>query len=87
METPRGVGVDHRYRQIRNDVATRVAQEDRDLSGPEGILGCHQDGQATEGGNLTPWVTNEFEHDGIRQSGSVFKRPVHIVKEKGGALT
>jgi hypothetical protein len=42
---------------------------------------------AAEVGNLTPWITNEFEHDGIRQSGNVFKRLVQIVKEQGGALT
>ena len=42
---------------------------------------------ASEVGNLTPWITNEFEHDGIRQSGNVFKRLVQMVKEQGGALT
>jgi proline iminopeptidase len=37
-------------------------------------------------GNLQHWVTNEYEHDGIRQSGSVFKRLVEMVKEAGGPL-
>jgi proline iminopeptidase len=37
-------------------------------------------------GNLEHWVTNEFEHDGIRQSGNVFKRLVEMVKERGGPL-
>ena len=41
---------------------------------------------AAEVGNLTHWVTNEFEHDGIRQSGTVFKRLVEMVKERGGPL-
>ena len=41
---------------------------------------------AAEVGNLTHWVTNEFEHDGIRQSGNVFKRLVEMVKECGGPL-
>lgn len=37
-------------------------------------------------GNLDVWITNEFEHDGIRQSGSVFERLVTMVAEKGGPL-
>ena len=41
---------------------------------------------ASEVGNLTHWVTNEFEHDGIRQSAEVFKRLVAMVKERGGPL-
>lgn len=41
---------------------------------------------ASEVGNLTPWITNEFEHDGIRQSAGVFKRLVGMVKEQGGPL-
>jgi proline iminopeptidase len=41
---------------------------------------------AAEVGNVTPWITNEFEHDGIRQSGNVFKRLVQMVREQGGAL-
>lgn len=41
---------------------------------------------AAEVGNLTHWVTNEFEHDGIRQSGNVFKRLVEMVNERGGPL-
>lgn len=37
-------------------------------------------------GNLDVWITNEFEHDGIRQSGAVFERLVAMVAEKGGPL-
>ena len=37
-------------------------------------------------GNLDFWITNEFEHDGIRQSGAVFERLVELVAEKGGPL-
>lgn len=37
-------------------------------------------------GNLDFWITNEFEHDGIRQSGAVFDRLVTLVAEKGGPL-
>ncbi|MGE0279978.1 MAG: alpha/beta fold hydrolase [Rhizobiaceae bacterium] len=37
-------------------------------------------------GNLDHWITNEFEHDGIRQSGVVFQRLVDLVKDKGGPL-
>jgi pimeloyl-ACP methyl ester carboxylesterase len=39
---------------------------------------------AAEVGNLAHWVTNEFEHDGIRQSGAVFNRLVEMVRERGG---
>jgi len=35
-------------------------------------------------GNLEHWITNEFEHDGIRQSAGVFKRLVGMVTERGG---
>ena len=37
-------------------------------------------------GNLDAWVTNEFEHDGIRQSGSVFERLLSMVAETCGPL-
>ena len=37
-------------------------------------------------GNAEVWITNELEHDGIRQSGSVFERLVTMVAEKGGPL-
>ena len=30
------------------------------------------------------WVTNEFEHDGIRQDGKVFKRLLEMIRETGG---
>jgi hypothetical protein len=35
-------------------------------------------------GNLTHWVTNEFEHDGIRQDTAVVKRLLAMVVELGG---
>lgn len=35
-------------------------------------------------GKVDFWITNEFEHDGIRQSGSVFRRLLDMVREKGG---
>ncbi|MDR3472120.1 MAG: alpha/beta fold hydrolase [Devosia sp.] len=41
---------------------------------------------AAEVGNLTHWVTNEYEHDGIRQNVEVFKRLVTMVKERGGPM-
>jgi len=41
---------------------------------------------AAEVGNTTHWITNEFEHDGIRQSPNVFKRLVEMVRERGGPL-
>ncbi len=37
-------------------------------------------------GNVDVWITNEFEHDGIRQSGAVFERLVAMVADKGGPL-
>jgi proline iminopeptidase len=38
-------------------------------------------------GNLRYWITNEFEHDGIRESADVFQRLVRMVAEKGGPLS
>jgi proline iminopeptidase len=35
-------------------------------------------------GNMDSWITNEFEHDGIRQSGAVFQRLVGMIRDKGG---
>ncbi|MEQ1768278.1 MAG: alpha/beta fold hydrolase [Devosia sp.] len=40
----------------------------------------------TSVGNLTHWVTNQYEHDGIRQDAAVFKRLVEMVGERGGPL-
>ncbi len=37
-------------------------------------------------GNADVWITNEFEHDGIRQSGAVFDRLVAMVADRGGPL-
>lgn len=41
-------------------------------------------GTAAAVGNLTYWITNEYEHDGIRQSANVAKRLMTMVKERGG---
>lgn len=41
---------------------------------------------ASRVGNVTHWVTNEYEHDGIGQGARVFSRLVEIVKESGGPL-
>ncbi len=38
-------------------------------------------------GNLQFWVTNEYEHDGIRQDVQVTKRLISLVSEMGGPLT
>lgn len=35
-------------------------------------------------GNVETWVTNEYEHDGVRQTDAVFTRLVEMVKERGG---
>lgn len=37
-------------------------------------------------GNLTHWVTNQYEHDGIRQDAAVFKRLVQMVSDRGGPI-
>ncbi|TPW30609.1 alpha/beta fold hydrolase [Martelella alba] len=37
-------------------------------------------------GNCDAWVTNEFEHDGVRQSPGVFKRLRKMVADRGGPL-
>lgn len=37
-------------------------------------------------GNLTHWVTNQYEHDGIRQDAGVVKRLIEMVAERGGPL-
>lgn len=37
-------------------------------------------------GNLDYWITNEFEHDGLRQSASVFRRLQKMLAARGGAL-
>jgi hypothetical protein len=39
---------------------------------------------AKDVGNVQAWVTNEFEHDGIRQSSTVFARLRQMVRERGG---
>lgn len=38
-------------------------------------------------GNLQFWVTNEYEHDGIRQDTRVTQRLISLVSEMGGPLT
>lgn len=37
-------------------------------------------------GNVRTWVTNEFEHDGVRQSPAVFTRLRQMVRDCGGVL-
>jgi hypothetical protein len=38
-------------------------------------------------GNLQAWVTNEWEHDGIRDSGDrVVRRLLELIDEQGGPL-
>lgn len=37
-------------------------------------------------GNVQHWVTNEFEHDGLRQDSGVFRRLKAMVDEQGGPL-
>jgi len=37
-------------------------------------------------GNVQTWVTNEFEHDGVRQSPAVFSRLRQMVRDRGGPL-
>jgi len=41
---------------------------------------------ASEVGNLRHWITNEYEHDGLRQDAEVFKRLVATVADHGGPL-
>lgn len=38
-------------------------------------------------GNVEAWVTNEYEHDGVRQSSRVFRRLLDMVRDKGGPLS
>jgi hypothetical protein len=38
-------------------------------------------------GNLEFWVTNEFEHDGIRQDSGVLARLISMVRLGGGPLS
>lgn len=38
-------------------------------------------------GNLRHWVTNEYEHDGIRDSENVFKRLRSLVSDFGGPIS
>jgi proline iminopeptidase len=37
-------------------------------------------------GNLQPWVTNEYEHDGLRMSDGVFARLTELVRSVGGGV-
>lgn len=37
-------------------------------------------------GNLHHWVTNEFEHDGLRQDAAVFRRLKTTIDDLGGAI-
>ena len=36
--------------------------------------------------NTQSWVTNEFEHDGVRQSSAVLSRLMQMVRDRGGPL-
>ena len=37
-------------------------------------------------GNVQAWVTNEYEHDGLRASPAVFRRLREMIREQGGPL-
>ena len=37
-------------------------------------------------GNVRPWVTNEFEHDGLRLSDRVFTHLTDMVRSVGGGV-
>jgi proline iminopeptidase len=37
-------------------------------------------------GNSHLWITNEFEHDGIRQDATIVRRLIDTVAERGGVL-
>ncbi|AJY48043.1 alpha/beta fold hydrolase [Martelella endophytica] len=37
-------------------------------------------------GNCRAWVTNEYEHDGVRQGPDVFRRLMQTVRENGGPI-
>ena len=37
-------------------------------------------------GNVQAWVTNEYEHDGLRASAAVFTRLREMVRERGGPV-
>lgn len=37
-------------------------------------------------GNVQPWVTNEYEHDGLRMSDTVFSRLTELVRSVGGGV-
>lgn len=41
---------------------------------------------ASRVGNLQPWVTNEYEHDGLRLSDRVFSRLTELVRSIGGGV-
>ncbi len=36
-------------------------------------------------GNLQTWVTNEYQHDGVRQSAAVLRRLLDNIRQRGGA--
>ncbi|MEU4678911.1 alpha/beta fold hydrolase [Micromonospora sp. NPDC023737] len=37
-------------------------------------------------GNLQTWITNEYEHDGVREDDRVFARLTQLVRETGGGI-
>ncbi|MGK5740301.1 alpha/beta fold hydrolase [Micromonospora sp. URMC 103] len=38
-------------------------------------------------GNVRTWITNEYEHDGVREDERVFARLAAMVREQGGGVT
>ncbi|WP_406103806.1 alpha/beta fold hydrolase [Micromonospora globbae] len=42
---------------------------------------------ASRVGNVRTWITNEYEHDGVRQDERVFTRLVEMIRETGGGVT
>ncbi|MFD0785652.1 alpha/beta fold hydrolase [Micromonospora azadirachtae] len=41
---------------------------------------------ASRVGNLQTWITNEYEHDGVREDDRVFARLTQLVRETGGGV-
>ncbi len=72
-----------RERLAANEVPVAAAVYFDDLYVDSGL----QLETASAVGNLQPWVTNEWEHDGIRASGDrVVRRLLQLVDDRGGPL-
>ncbi|MEV6373176.1 alpha/beta fold hydrolase [Micromonospora musae] len=41
---------------------------------------------ASRVGNIRTWITNEYEHDGVREDERVFARLTQLVRESGGGI-